>query len=51
MLLSNHSHSPVELQRCIPDMSSGHSIPVGQLVRWYLGSPAYPVTPGYQADR
>lgn len=51
MFLSNHSHSPVELQRCTQYRSSGHSILVSQLVLCYLDSPASPVSPGFQADR
>lgn len=51
MLLSNHSHSPVELQRCTPGRSSGHSILAGQLVLCYLDSPTSPAFPGYLADR
>lgn len=51
MLLSNHSHSPVELRRCIPDRSSGHSILVDQVVLMYLDFPASPVLPGCQADQ
>lgn len=43
--------SDVYLQRCIPDTSSGHSIPVGQLVPWYRDSQASPLDLGFQADR
>lgn len=50
VVLSNHSHSPVDLQRCIQDTSWGHSTPGVLLFLGYLDFQVDPVSPGYQDD-